>query len=199
MMNAQANVIQFNTNEDKNVWGCMNTFFTRIGQNSENTKATYERAIRDFFLVMRNKELERLVESDLIFTKPQVETYQVNLKSQYKSATVNNRISALKRVYSKLEDYGFEVKSSWFDLERYSEHDKESYDSMTLDEVKEAINIIKDTRKGTEKSLFIELAFTTAFRKESLRSTVFHDIYKHGDSWVIETIGKGNKKDTKKI
>lgn len=199
MMNARANVIQFNTEDDKSVWNCMNTFLTRTGQNSKNTRLTYERAIRDFFLIMRNKELEGLVEADLIFTKPQVETYQVNLKEKFKSTTVNNRISALKRTYSKLEDYGFAVKASWFDLDRYSEHDKEGYDSMTLEEVKQAIEIILETRKGLEKALFIELAFTTAFRKESLRSSKFSDIYKHDDVWVIETVGKGNKKDTKKI
>lgn len=198
MMNA-TNIIQFNTTEDKNVWNCMTTFLTRTSQNSENTRKTYERAIRDFFLVMRNKELEGLVESDLIFTKSQIETYQVRLKEEFKGTTVNNRMSALKRVYRKLEDYGFDVKSSWFELDRYSEHEKESYDPMTYDEVMETLKIIKNTRKGEEKSLFIELAFTTAFRKESLRNVRMKDFRQYKDEWVIEILGKGNKKDTKKV
>lgn len=196
---AVKNVIQFNTVDDKNVWSCLSTFLSRAGQNSENTRMTYERAIRDFFIVMRNKDLEKLVESDLLFTKPQIETYQVNLKKQYKGTTVNNRMSALKKAYYKLEEYGFDVKSSWFDVERYDEHEKESYDSMTLAEVKEAVELVRGTRKGTEKSLFLEMAFATAFRKESLKNVTFADIYKHGDDWIVETIGKGNKKDSKKI
>lgn len=198
MMNAK-NIIQFNTVEDKNVWSCMNTFLTRIGQNSENTKITYEKAIRDFFMVMRNKELENLVEADLIFTKPQIETYQVNLKQEFKGGTVNNRMSALKKAYKKLEDYGFDVRASWFELERYDDHEKESYDPMTYSEVEEAIDLVYWTRKGEEKSLFIEMAFVTAFRKESLKSITLNDFYQHNGDWVVKTIGKGNKRDDKKV
>src|SRR5690606_19503033 len=101
---------------------------------------------RDFFKTMRNKELENLVEADLIFTKPQIETYQVNLKNKYKSATVNLKIKALKKCYTKLEDYGFDVRSSWFVLENYNEHDKEPSDPMTHDEVIQVINLVSKTR-----------------------------------------------------
>lgn len=200
MMNLVENkIIQFNTEEDKNVWNCISTFLERIEQNSKNTRLTYERSIRDFFLTMRNKNLEDLVERDLIFKKPQIETYQVNLKKEFKGTTVNNKLSALKRVYSKLEDYGFDVKSSWFDVDRYSEHEKESYDAVTFEEVKEIIGLLHNTRKGREKALFVEVAFVTAFRKASVQSLKYKDVYRHSDSWVIETVGKGNKKDTKKI
>lgn len=200
MMNAteMRKVIQFNTTEDKNVWGVISTFLSRIGQNSNNTRMTYERAIRDFFLVMRNRELEKLVEEDLIFTKAQIEMYQVKLKEQSKSSTVNNRMSALKKCYTKLEDQ-FDVKASWFDVDRYEQSDKEGYDPMTFEEVLEAVELVRDTRKGTEKALFLEMAMVTAFRKESLRQIKFSDIYRHKDSWVVTVIGKGKKKSSKKI
>lgn len=198
-MNAQTNIVQLNPVDDKNVWTYLTTFLDRTGQNSINTKKAYERAIRDFFLKMRNKDIEHINEKDLVFTKAQVETYQVSLRNKYKSTTVNARMSALKRTYSKLEDYGFDVNPSWFDVDRYDEHDKKKYDAMTMEEVRKVIDFIKTTRKGTEKSMFIEMAFVTAFRKESIRKLTFNDIYNHDGDWVVETIDKGNKKSHSKI
>lgn len=198
MMNS--NVIQLNPTNDKNVWGCLDTFLTRVGQNSKNTRNTYERAIRDFFLDMRGKKVESLVERDLVFTKGQVESYQVRLKEKFKGTTVNTKMSALKKAYMKLEDYGFDVRATWFDVDRYSEHEKESYDSMTFDEVMKAIELIKETRKGEEKALFIEMAFVTAFRKESLKTISMNSIYRHNDGeYVVEVIDKGNRKSKNKI
>ena len=199
-MNNTANVIQLNVEDDKNVWGCLDTFLTRVGQNSKNTRNTYERAIRDFFMDMRGKKIENLVERDLIFTKNQVESYQVKLKEKFKGTTVNTKMSALKKTYMKFEDYGFDVRATWFDVDRYSEHEKESYDSMTFDEVMQAIELIKETRKGEEKALFIEMAFVTAFRKESLKTISMNSIYKHSDGeYVVEVIDKGNRKSKNKI
>lgn len=193
------NIVQFNTKDDKNVWGCIKTFLERIEQNSENTRTTYEYAIRDFFRTMRNKELEDLVEADLIFTKPQIETYQVGLRNKFKASTVNNRISAMKKCYIKLEDYGFDVKSSWFSLERYEQYDKESYDPMTHEEIIQAINLVSSTRKGSEKSLMIRVAYSTAFRKDSIQKLKWTDIVNMEGTWFIKTLGKGNKWDYKKI
>lgn len=195
------NVVQFNPkpDNDKNVWACMKTFLDRIEQNSPNTKETYERAIRDFFMTMRNKEVENLVEDDLIFTKPQVETYQVNLRKSFKSTTVNTKISAIKKCYTKLEDYGFDVKASWFDLERYDEYDKESYDPMTHEEIIKAINLVSTTRKGFEKGLMIRVAYATAFRKESIQNLTWKDIVNREGIWFLKTLGKGNKWSYKKI
>lgn len=198
-MSLNQNVIQFNTENDKNVWSCIKTFLDRIGQNSVNTKATYERAIRNFFKTMRNKELEDLVESDLIFTKPQIETYQVNLRNQFKATTVNNRISALKRCYEKFEEYEFNVKSSWFDLDRYDEHDKDSYDPMTHEEIIVAINLLSKTRKGFEKGLLIRVAYATAFRKKAILNLKWSDIIERDGQWYLKALDKGNKWDYKKI
>lgn len=200
MVENTARVIQLNPENDKSVWGCLDTFLTRVGQNSKNTRNTYERAIRDFFMYMRGKDIENLVERDLIFTKSQVESYQVKLKEEFKGTTVNTKMSALKKTYMKFEDYGFDVRATWFDVDRYSEHEKESYDSMTAKEVMEAINIIKSTRKGEEKSLFIEVAFVTAFRKESIKTITMDSIYRHSDGeYVVEVIDKGNVKSQSKI
>jgi len=194
------NVFHLNSKgENRNPYATILTFLTRKGQDSENTKDTYKRHIRDFFRTMKNKELETLVESDLVFTKNQIKAYQVALKEQYKGSTVNNAISALKECYDQLEDDGFDVNASWFNLERYDEHDSESWDAFTHDEVIEIINLVSKTRAGRQKALLVRLAYATAFRKQSLLDLKFTDIIDINGIWYIKTLGKGNKWSHKKL
>ncbi|UUV46676.1 site-specific tyrosine recombinase [Bacillus phage vB_BanS-Thrax4] len=194
------NVFHLNSKgESRNPYSTILTFLTRKGQDSENTKDTYYRHIRDFFRTMRNKELEDLVESDLIFNKNQTKTYQVALKEQYKGSTVNNAISALKECYDQLEDEGFEVNASWFNLDRYDEHDSESWDAFTHDEVIQIINLVSATRAGRQKALLVRLAYATAFRKQSLLDLKFTDVVDINGIWYIKTLGKGNKWSHKKL
>lgn len=194
------NVVQFNGKEEsKNPYATIRTYLLRKGQDSENTKKTYERSIRDFFKTMRNKDLEDLVEEDLIFTKEQTESYQVALKEQYKGTTVNNAITAIKECYEKLEDNGFSVSASWFKLERYDEHDKESYDTLAHEEILAIIDLVSKTRKGFEKGLLVRLAYATAFRKESLLTMKWNQIIKIDDIWYAKVLGKGNKWSHKKL
>lgn len=194
------NVVQLNAKKDvKNPYSTILTYLTRKGQDSVNTKQTYERHIRDFFRTMRNKEIEQLVEEDLIFEKEQIEFYQVSLKEQYKGTTVNNTITALKECYEKLEDNGFSVKASWFKLERYDEHDKVSYDTLSHDEVCKIIELVSKTRKGSEKALLIRLAYATAFRKDSLLTMKWNQIVNIDDTWYAKVLGKGNRWSHKKL
>lgn len=185
--------------EPTNVYGTINTYLQRKGQNSENTMKTYDRHIRDFFNTMRSKAIEDLTVEDIKFEKPQIEAYQVALANQYKGATVNNAITALKQCYKKLEDNGFPVKESWFDLERYDEHDSEKYDTLTHEEVLQIINLVSKTRKGKEKALLIRLAYATAFRKESILSMCWNQIINIDGQWYAKVLGKGNKWSHKKL
>lgn len=194
------NVFHLNSREEnKNPYSSILTFLNRKGQDSKNTKDTYQRHIQDFFKTMRNKELSELLEEDLVFTKTQTKTYQVALKEQYKGSTVNNVISALKECYNQLEDDGFSVNASWFNLDRYDEHDSESWDAFTHEEVIQIINLVSGTRAGRQKSLLVRLAYATAFRKKSLLDLKFSDIVEVNGVWYIKTLGKGNKWSHKKL
>lgn len=186
-------------NAPKNVNGYLQVYFNRLSQESENTVLTYKKAVEDFFLTTRNKKLVELTESDLNYTMSEVESYQTELRKKYKASTVNTKMSAIKKTMDKLEGYGLSVNSKAFDVERYTEHDSLSYDAMTTDEVLKAIQLVKTTRKGMEKALFLKVAFATAFRKESIQNLKWSDIQYEKDYWTIKTLGKGNKWDKKKI
>jgi integrase len=194
------NVLQLNQkSENKNVYASIRTYLLRKGQNSENTKTTYERAIRDFFKTMRNKDLEQLLPEDLIFEKHQIGAYQVALKEQYKGSTVNNTFTAIRECYKRLERDGFSVSPSLFDVERYDEHDTKPYDTLTHEEVLACINLVSGTRKGKEKALLIRLAYATAFRVTSILTMKWNQIVEIDGVWYAKVVGKGNKLSHKKL
>lgn len=187
------------TNEEHSVWEAIQVFLNRRAQNSQNTADTYERAIRAFFMETRNKRLEDLVPTDLVFSQARIEAYQVSLKDKYKSNTVNTYMYALKSLYEKLQAYKFPVQGSWFDLDKYDDSDSKPSDPMEHSEVVEAIRILLKTREGKQKALLIRLAYATAFRKESLLEMKKTDIFNRNGIWFVKVLGKGNKWDSKKI
>lgn len=193
------NAVQLNVKDNKNPYATIYTYLTRKGQDSINTKKTYERHIRDFFRTMGKGEIKQLVEDDLIFTPQEIEAYQVALKEKYKGATVNNTMTALKECYNKLEKGGFAVSASWFDVERYDEHDSDSYDTLSHEEIVAILALVSKTRKGIEKALLIRLAYATAFRKESIRTMTWNQIVNIDDIWYAKVLGKGNKWSHKKL
>lgn len=193
------NVVMFNPNpeNEKNVYKAIRTFID--SKDSQNTRDSYERHIRHFFKTMRGKNIEDLVEEDLIFNKLQIDTYHLELKKNYKGKTVNATMACLRSLYQKLESYEFNVKASWFDVDRCDEHDTKSWDTLSHDEVVEIINLVSKTRKGKEKALLIRIAYSTAFRLNEILSLKWSDIVERDGVWCLRVLGKGNKWDIKKI
>lgn len=185
--------------ENKNISEYINSFFEIMRRRSENTYKTYKRAVEDFFAVTREKELDFLTEKDLNYTLIEVEHYHSMLLERYKGTTVNTKMASIQRFFGKMKSYGLEVNMSAFDVERASEHDADSYDAMTVDEIRQAIDLVKDTVKGEEKALFIRMAFATAFRKTSLLNLKWTDLHEKDGQRYAKVLGKGKKWDTKKI
>lgn len=193
------NVVMFNPNpnDDKNVYKAIRTFID--SKESANTRKNYEKHIRHFFKTMRNKDIEDLVEEDLIFTKLQIDNYYLELKKKYKGKTVNTTMACLRSLYQKLEDYEFPVKVSWFHVDRCDEHDTESYDTLSHDEVVKIIELVSKTRKGFTKALLIRIAYATAFRLSEILNLKWSDLIQRDGVWCLRALGKGNKWDIKKI
>ena len=201
--NYSDNVLQFNksvgTVEEKNVSLYIESFLKSVGSESKNTEMTYRRAVEDFLYSTRKKKLSQVNESDLKYELMDVERYQSKLREEMKASTVNTKMTAIKKCMSKLNAYGLDVNDRVFELKRLKEYDSETYDAMTIDEIRKAIEIVSTTQKGLEKSLFIKVAFATAFRRESLSNLKWSDISIVGDDYVLRVLGKGNKWDEKKI
>lgn len=195
-----SNIVQLSSvTSEKYIYGDMMIYFKRLSQESENTAKTYAKAVEHFFMTVRNKKLTEVSEADLNFSLREIEQYQMQLRKTMKASTVNTKMSAIKKTMNKMQGYGFDINTKLFELDRYNEHDSVSYDPMTTSEVLKAIEVVSKTRKGLEKSLFIKIAFSTAFRKESIQSLKWSDFSYENDYWTVKTLGKGNKWDKKKI
>lgn len=182
-----------------NVFEAITSFLNSVSVESEHTRTTYESAIKDFFKNTRDKELKFLTVDDLSFTYYEIELYRNSMIGKYKNSTINTKMIAVKKMYDKLARYGIEVNASAFDIQKLKEHDTNSYDMMTIEEVNKSIDIINKTRNGYEKSLLIKVAFSTALRKNVLLKLKWSDVYMQGETPIIKTLGKGNKWSIKKI
>lgn len=192
------NIIDFG-NKNSVIGSDIRSFLDIVSVDSENTYKTYFTAINDFFLETRGKKIDFVREADLNYDLREIENYKLNLLKKYKSTTVNTKMTAIKNLMKKLKQYGLDVNVSVFDFKRLKQCDKISYDPLSLEEIKQIINLVSTTNLGKQKSLLIEMAFVTAFRKESLLSLNWNDLEYFNGYYTIKTIGKGKKNDIKKI
>lgn len=175
------------------------TFLSVVSKESSNTYKTYENAINDFFLKTRKKNIDLIRVDDLNYSLKEIEKYQSDLLKTNKTSTVNTKMTAIKSLMDKLSQYDIPVNNKIFNIKKLKQYDVNSYDPMTMDEVKQVIELVKKTDLGEQKSLLVELAFVTAFRKSSLLNIKWHDIETRNGFYVIKALGKGKKWDTKKI
>lgn len=202
-MNTANNIIQFRTpnkiDDSKKIYPYFESFFERMKQGSDNTEISYRKSVSDFILFTRGKKIEDIVEDDIKYTLLEVENYQLHLSKTMKSSSINTKMMAIKKCFTKLASYGLDVDANVFSVDRFKLYDTESYDAMSVEEILEAINIVFKTSKGLEKALFIKVAFSTAFRKTSLMKLKWSDITTKDGVMIIKTLGKGNKWDEKKL
>ena len=202
-MNTANNIIQFRTpnkiEDSKKVYPYFESFFERMKQGSKNTEISYRKSVSDFILFTRGKKIEDVVEDDIKYTLLEVENYQLHLSKTMKSSSINTKMMAIKKCFTKLASYGLDVDASVFSVDRFKLYDTDSYDAMSIEEILKAIEVVSKTYKGTEKALFIKVAFSTAFRKTSLMNLKWSDITMKDGIMVIKTLGKGNKWDEKKL
>lgn len=193
------NVLSIVPKEESRVSSAVKSFIKSSGVESKNTMITYETAIKEFFKITRKKSIEELTERDLNFNLIEVERYRSNMIGRLKSSTINNKMIAVKRLFDKLVRYGYVDNSLAFEMKKLKQYDTQSYDSMSIEEVKQCIDIAQGTQSGYEKGLLIHLAFVTGFRKHALMTLKFSNMNTYDKYKTIKVLDKGNKWSEKKI
>ena len=195
----EANVLSIVPQPDYEVYNAIQSFLESTGVESNNTKVTYETAIKDFFKATRSKSLYELSRNDLVFSYMDVEKYRNGLIGTLKNASINIKMIAIKKLFDKLVKYELVQDSKPFEMHKLKEYDIKSYDSMSINEVRKCIEVVEDSKNGFEKSLLIRLAFVTGFRKHALMTLKFANITTLNGQNVIKVLDKGNKWSTKKL
>ncbi|WP_145413328.1 site-specific integrase [Paenibacillus xylanexedens] len=174
------------------------TFVSKF--ESKHTQKNYERSIRNFYLWLDpiHKDIEYLNEDDLKVRNADMLRYQKYLKdheADYTNNTINNYIAPIQSLYEFLEINEYKINSKHVKIDSLTD-DSEQTGALYLNEAEEMAKIILDDRKqGQEKSAFIRMAYTTSFRKSSLRKLKWTDIVlNHRGYYDVYTIGKGGKK-----
>ena len=195
----EANVLSIVPKPDYEVYNAIQSFLESAGVESNNTKVTYETAIKDFFKATRSKSLYELSRNDLVFSYIDIEKYRNGLIGTLKNASINIKMIAIKKLFDKLVKYEMVQDSKPFEMHKLKEHDIKSYDSMSIEEVRKCIDVVEGSKNGFEKGLLIRLAFVTGFRKHALMTLKFANITTLNGQNVIRVLDKGNKWSTKKL
>lgn len=195
-----AQILEFKQENDINVYDYIETFLNYVGKESQNTQKAYKNALEAFFEDTRGKYLTEIQKSDLGYNLIDLERYQTGLMKKYKSSTINNRMVIINNFMKKMRLYGLEIDVEPFEqVKRLKEGSSQGADALTKEEVESIQQFALSQDKGREKYLFVGIAFATAFRKESIIKLKYSDVYRQGSHYLITTMGKGNKRDTKKL
>ncbi|WP_375518336.1 tyrosine-type recombinase/integrase [Paenibacillus medicaginis] len=194
------NVVAINQN-GANVYEDIMTFLAQHRMASVNTNLKYERNIRDFFMYIRNKEIENLSDEDLNIRNADVVKYQAYLQQiGLSNNTINSYLAAISSLYDFLEVNEYPLKAKTVKVKQLPD-DSKSYGKLSMHEAETMAQLAKEQVKGQEKSALIRLAYTTSFRKSELLSLEWDDIVYNAEQnvYIVTVIGKGQKKHSKPI
>lgn len=183
--------------------------FINLARHSDNTKNTYETGIRDFFRVIKKKEMEHLTWDDLMINKKNVESFRTILKeNDLTHSTINNKVAGLRRFYYELASNDIpefnerKIQVDFFKGIKKLPENVESYDPFTVDEVLILSEMaLNEQRKGINKSKFILFCLDTCIRKKAALNLKWSDFEVQGanEEVKLKAVDKGNKDFRAKI
>lgn len=174
---------------------------------STSTSEAYGRDIKDFFKLMRNKEIEFLSKEDMKIELEDIEDFVIKLKDsgKYSNSTINRKIVAIRKLLSYLNSKKINEEKIVKDISYFSQiqremDDTESYGILSVEESYRFAQLAKEERvKGEIKSLFFLFALDTALRKDEILSLKWSNIREEEGRIRIIGVGKGNKEFRKEI
>lgn len=176
-------------------------------RKSMDTKNAYTKDIKDFFAIIRNKEITELTLSDMNITFDDLEDFITNMREScaYSNSTISRKISAVKSLLKYLHSKKIDNKRivseiDYLDGIKGMPDESERHGILTVEEVREMSNLaLQEREKGEIKSLFFLLGLDTALRKEELLSLKWSDFNIGENHVIIKGLGKGNIKFRKEI
>lgn len=172
-------------------------------EKKSSTRKTYEPAIRQFFNVMRNKDIEHLDVEDLQFRRNDIIRYRKYLIDLgLKNTTINKKLSAIKSLYANLKANDYDLNIDIFKIKRLAD-DSESYGKLSQTEgerfAEAALRI--ERFRPRMKYLLIMFAIRTSFRLDEILNVTWDDFeYNEKEGLcLVSVVGKRNKKNTQPI
>lgn len=208
----QSNVIKLE-NEHMKSLVIINHYFSQLtsshrdfeGERTDRTKCEYESDLRQFFLLMRNKqrgkELEFLYLDELSIQEDEFKEYIEVLQAikkpddtyLYTNKTINRKISALKKYVRFLKDKKY-IKDdiSFLTTINGAKERSISYGALEPHEVLKMAEMARLERHyPREKRLMLLLSFKTGLRKDEILNLTWDSFVEREDGVEIQFTGKG--------
>lgn len=177
------------------VFSDIQVYLDSLDNYSNNTRSSYEKNIREFFIQMKGKEIEHLEKEDLVFKKNDILEYrQWLLDKGNVYNTVNQKIASLRSFYKELESNEYEVNSSIFHM-RPLRGDDNSYGSLSQTEADRMADWVLENERFRPfmKHCLILFATRTSYRLNEILSAKWSDLRYVDGICIIKLRTKGNK------
>jgi integrase len=187
---------------DNRLYDDIQIFLREMEVESEHTRKAYETDIRQFFRLIKGKELEHLTLDDLQLRKNDVEQFkQILLDEGYARASINRKMSALRSLLENLKANKWDIDTDFFVKVKWLKTFGNRRGVLEIHEVKEMARLALETEREKKeiKYYLILFALDTCMRKNALLNLRWSDFEVHGDEVIINYIDKGNKEFNKEI
>ena len=154
--------------------------------SSPKTVNTYSKAIKQFFIYLKAKQISRPQREDII-------KYRDYLKESHKPTTVQNYLAAVKLffVWTQKEDFYPNIAERVKGTKLSTAHKKDYLTTKQVNKLLGAIN--RETLKGKRDYAILSLMVTTGLRTVSIINADIGDIRTVGDNTVLFYKGKGRE------
>lgn len=163
------------------------------------TRKVYERDIREFFWIKRQKNIERLTEEDLVFKYNDILAYQQLLVESdefpYKNVTINKKIYGVRSLYNNLAKNDYNVNPKIFNVDDLPTTDSETWADLSFEEALQMADAVFETEKNKayEKHCLILFATMTSYRIEAILKMKWSDLRKIEKGYAVKLVEKRDK------
>jgi integrase len=208
-MNAEK-VVKLQT-ENNVVHHYIEMFLKRMSLESKKTEVAYRRAIRDFFLITKNKEITHLTIEDIQVTLSDFDYYTATMRDSdegYANGTINQRnqavIALLRYLHAtKINKQPLVEDISYIEAKQVKrlKDNPEEHGICSVEEVWQIANWIleNEVKKKQIKYYLVLFALDTCIRKSALLEMKWTDFRVEEDGVLVKVVDKGNKEKRTKI
>lgn len=176
-------------------------FLNEMGIESEHTRRAYETDIRQFFKLIKGKDLEHLTLEDLQLRKNDIEMFkQILLDNGTARSTINRKVAALRSLLKSLKANEWDIKIDFFHTVKSLKTQDDQYDALEIHEVEKMAELaLEEVNDAQIKHYLILFALDTCMRKSALLNLKWSDFEVHENEVFVNYIDKGKKEFRKKI
>jgi integrase len=188
---------------DNKLYNDIEIFLNEMGVESEHTRKAYETDIRQFFRLIKYKELEHLTLEDVQLRKNDIEKFkQILLDSgEFARSTINRKLSAIRSLLEDLKANEWDINTNFFKKVKWLKTQDNKYGILDIHEVWEMANLAREKEREYKeiKYYFILFALDTCLRKNAILNLKWTDFKGVEDGVIVNAVDKGNKEFRQKI